>query len=393
MFIPIGDQPNPRGTPFVTYALIVLNIAIFVFVSLPLMSTAADLSNPSLSEYVSLVKRDLPSGVNIEQLGISSYDLLVLDYGYRPAMPSVVSLFTSMFLHGGLMHLLGNMLFLWIYGDNVEHRLGSVAFLGWYLVSGVAATLFHALFAADSPVPLVGASGAISGVLGCYFVWFPHNKVRVLMFLFYFVRVIMLPARWVLGFYLVVSNILPFLAASGSGGGVAHGAHIGGFLAGVGIAFIRDRREIMSPPKEYRGKTEKVTGLNSKQTAMSQAFQEGDFGEASRLYFNLSPTQTKQLLKPDESLELGDWLARNGHSRAALTVYQRHLRDYPLGPRAAESHVAAGLLQLHVFRESTAAYQHFMDALDCKPSKELKVNIRNALLEIEELQKFPVRNS
>jgi membrane associated rhomboid family serine protease len=175
---------------------------------------------------------------------LTAYDLLVFEYGYRPSDPSIVTLFTSMFMHGGFMHLFGNMLFLWIYGDNVEHRLGATGYVVWYLGSGAAATLFHGAFASGSPIPLVGASGAISGILGFYFIWFPHNKVRVLIFLFYFIRVVMLPARWVLGFYIVVSNILPFLVTVGEGSGVAHGAHIGGFLMGVVVALVLNRREM-----------------------------------------------------------------------------------------------------------------------------------------------------
>ena len=101
------------------------------------------------------------------------------------------------------MHLFGNMLFLWIYGDNVEYRLGRLAFLLWYLATGVAATLFFAVFALDSTVPLVGASGAISGVLGFYFLWFPRNTVRLFVFLFpFFMNVVAVPARIVLGVYL-----------------------------------------------------------------------------------------------------------------------------------------------------------------------------------------------
>ena len=104
-----------------------------------------------------------------------------------------------MFLHGGFMHLFGNMLFLWIYGDNVEKRLGMIPFVLWYLATGAAATLFHAAVFSTSDVPLVGASGAISGVLGFYFVWFPRNTVRVLLFLPPFImQVIQIPARIVL---------------------------------------------------------------------------------------------------------------------------------------------------------------------------------------------------
>ena len=146
------------------------------------------------------------------------YDVFLLQWGYRPAEPSVLALLASMFLHGGWLHLLGNMLFLWIYGDNVEHRLGPLSFVLWYLITGVAATLFHAVFFFSSDVPLVGASGAISGVLGFYFVWFPKNTVRVWVFFFPFLMdVIEIPARIVLAIYVIVDNLLPvFLGSSGA---------------------------------------------------------------------------------------------------------------------------------------------------------------------------------
>src|SRR5262249_26997435 len=151
---------------------------------------------------------------------------------------------TCMFLHAGFLHLFGNMLFLWIYGDNVEHRLGSVRYLCWYLGTGIAATLFHMLGAPGSQLPLVGASGAIPGILGFYFVWFPRTRVRLLWLLPPFVmQVFEVPARIVLGIYLVLDNLLPYLIVSGDAG-VAHGAHIGGFLAGLAAAWVMGRRQV-----------------------------------------------------------------------------------------------------------------------------------------------------
>jgi membrane associated rhomboid family serine protease len=178
----------------------------------------------------------IPAHVILEH--VTAYDLFILRYGFRPVDFSVSSLFTSMFLHGGWLHLLGNMLFLYIYGDNVEARLGRIGFILMYLGTGVTATLFFALFVPDSGVPMIGASGAISGVLGCYFIWFPHNHVKTFIFLFPFIMTtVLIPARLVLGFYLLVENLLPFLMDNVGGGGVAHGAHIGGFVAGLGVAY------------------------------------------------------------------------------------------------------------------------------------------------------------
>jgi membrane associated rhomboid family serine protease len=239
MFLPIGDAPNPKGIPFVTYALIAANVAAFLLLNVPLGSRHADVNDPAFREYVEVMARELQGRVDVQQLvdQTSAYDLFSFEHGYRPAAPQVTDLLSCMFLHGGFMHLFGNMLFLWIYGDNVERRLGAIPYLFGYLLTGVAATLTHSLVFSSSEVPLVGASGAISGVLGFYFVWFPRNVVRMLAFLPPFLlQVFEIPARWVLGMYLVIDNLLPiFVSAEG---GVAHGAHIGGFLAGMAIAWL-----------------------------------------------------------------------------------------------------------------------------------------------------------
>ncbi|PLX94778.1 MAG: hypothetical protein C0621_04960, partial [Desulfuromonas sp.] len=238
MFLPIGDHPNPKGVAYINLALIAANVAVFVLVTLPLTVQPVNLNDPLLIDYLhalgvtgTVTARDIYEGV-------SAYDLFVFKHGFRPADPSLQSLFSAMFLHGGWMHLIGNMLFLYIFGDNVEHRLGRIGYLLTYLGTGIAATLFFALFVPGSQTPLVGASGAISGVLGCYFIWFSRNNVKTFVFLFPFIiGTYFIPARLVLGFYLIVDNLFPFLfSGGGSGGGVAHGAHIGGFLGGMAVA-------------------------------------------------------------------------------------------------------------------------------------------------------------
>ena len=391
MFLPIGDEPNPQGIPYVNYALIAVNVVVYVLISLPLSFNAADPQDPRVQEYVNAVSESLPPGVSptkvIQQ--ISAYDLVVFSWGFRSVDPSLVTLFTSMFLHGGFMHLFGNMLFLWIYGDNVEHRHGSLKYLFWYLATGVAATVFYGMFAGRSPLPLVGASGAISGVLGFYFLWFPHNKVRVFIFFFPFImQTMLLRSRLVLGVYLILDNIFPFLISRGGGGGVAHGAHIGGFLAGVVVAWVAGLRQVGSRPEEFRARRVPKTEALPIRKKVEASIEGQRFDEAAKLYFELSSNVTRGLLEPDDSIALGNWLAQNGHARAALTVYQRHLRDYPAGQGAAEAHAYCGLLQLHAFREPTAAYQHLMDALDLKPSPEVELLIREGLSEIASVQKF-----
>lgn len=237
MLIPIGDTPNPpRGAAPVNWLLIALNVLTFLFVSLPLSSAGVDPYDPVVQDYVLQVSRHTGQHPLTVFRHTSAYDLFVWQYGFRATAASLETLVLSMFLHAGWMHLLGNMLFLWIYGDNVEHRMGSMKYLLSYLVTGAAATILHTMFVEEQGLPLIGASGAISGVLGFYYVWFPGNQVKLLFWLWLFATVILVPARLVLAFYLIVENLLPFLTAPAAGSGVAYGAHIGGFLAGFLLA-------------------------------------------------------------------------------------------------------------------------------------------------------------
>ncbi len=240
VFLPIGDSPNPRGfRPWTTWALIAANVLVYLLLTLPRAWTRADVADPAFADLVRRITEQAPPGVDPSRIvaSLSAWDLFVEQHGFRPGDPNAADLFASLFLHSGLLHLAGNMLFLGIYGDNVEHRLGRVPFLLTYLASGVAATLAFASIAADPFTPLVGASGAISGALGCYAVLFPRNKVKVLVALFPFlVDVWFVPAPIVLGLYVLVDNLMPLLA--GGGGGVAYGAHLGGFLAGLLVALV-----------------------------------------------------------------------------------------------------------------------------------------------------------
>jgi membrane associated rhomboid family serine protease len=393
MFLPLGDEPNPQGVPWVTYGLIATNVAVYLAVSLPLSVVPPDLGDPALVQYVAILVDQFAGRLSeAELLGqVSAYDLVVFNYGFRPAAPDPVALFTAMFLHAGFMHLAGNMLFLWIYGDNVEHRLGSGRFLLAYLVTGVAATLFHTAFDAGSALPLVGASGAISGVLGFYFIWFPHNRVRLWIVLFpFFMRVVHWPARLVLGGYLFLDNVMPFLITRGvEGGGVAYGAHIGGFLGGLAWAWWAGHKEVAGRPDEYR-RAER-TGAVSPAAAVAALASQGRFQDAAPAYFRLTTEKSRRLLTPDDSIAFADWLVGNGHPEAALAVYQRHLRDYPIGPLAAEAHLGAGLVQLNALGQPTAAYQHLVEVFDLDPEPDTAAKARHGLAEISGRQKFRVR--
>ena len=166
-------------------------------------------------------------------------------------VPLYGTILTSMFVHGGLFHLAGNMLYLWIFGDNVEDRLGRVRYLLFYLLSGVGAAAAQILSDPHSKIPMVGASGAISGVLGAYLLLYPHARVVTLVFFGWLVRVIEIRALIVLGFWIVVQLVSGLLTWGAQVGGVAWFAHVGGFVAGLVMVLPLRRREARS---EWQGR-------------------------------------------------------------------------------------------------------------------------------------------
>jgi membrane associated rhomboid family serine protease len=389
---PLSDAPNPPRTPVVTYALILVNVLVFLAFTLPMSGQPPSPGDPRVAAYAEALRESLPANVPFQDAvaSLTVYDLFVFEHGFKPGAPRWANLLSAMFLHAGFMHLFGNMLFLWIYGDNVEYRLGRLGYLFWYLVTGVAATLAFGLLAPGSLIPMVGASGAISGVLGFYFVWFPRNVVRMLLLLFPFlVRVVEIPARVVLGIYLFMDNVLPMLVAGGDGGGgVAHGAHIGGFVAGVAVAWVLARREVQATPPEFLAAARAVS---APVPLVAQAAHAGDMADVARAYFALPPREAQQALDPEQSLALGQWLAENGHGQAAVTVFRRHLQAHPTGSGAAEAHVGAGMTLLEKLDQPVAAYQHLREALLQSPAPRVAAQARGGLAAIAARQKLPAR--
>ena len=243
---PIGDE-NERGhgPAFVSLAFIGLNIAVFL-----LLQGAGGPSGEEFTYGYSAVPFEITNGVDLvepEQITIGGASV---DIPQEPGpSPIWLTLLTSMFMHGGLLHIGGNLLFLWVFGDNVEHRIGHIPYLAFYLVAGVIASLAQVLVDPDSFIPTLGASGAISGVLGAYLVMFPTNRITVLFFL----RAISVPAIVAIGLWAVLQFVNGFGAAaiSEQTGGVAYMAHIGGFVAGVVAGFIF--RMVFHTPRRPRG--------------------------------------------------------------------------------------------------------------------------------------------
>ncbi|MBZ5536687.1 MAG: rhomboid family intramembrane serine protease [Acidobacteriia bacterium] len=213
--IPFRDNIPSRTVPYVTVALILVNTVVF-FQEL-------------------LLGRHLNAFIQV--YGIVPFRWVESVFSLDPAaLPNLVTLLTSMFLHGGWLHLIGNMWYLWIFGDNVEDYLGHIPYLGFYLICGLLGNLVHVLFNWSSMVPSIGASGAIAGVLGAYLLLFPGARVLTLIPLLIFWPVIELPAVILLGFWFVeqfLSGFSSFAMTPQAGGGVAWFAHIGGFIAGM----------------------------------------------------------------------------------------------------------------------------------------------------------------
>jgi membrane associated rhomboid family serine protease len=170
---------------------------------------------------------------------------LIASYGLVPEHVRYVSMLTSMFLHGGWLHIIGNMWFLWIFGDNVEDVLGHLKYLGFYLLCGLAAALTQVALTPDSFVPTIGASGAIAGVMGAYLVKFPHSRILTLVFILVFFTTIELPAAFFLVYWFILQlfNGAGSVANAHSGAGVAWFAHVGGFVAGIVLIKILPTRK------------------------------------------------------------------------------------------------------------------------------------------------------
>jgi membrane associated rhomboid family serine protease len=394
MFLPLSDAPNPQRIPFVTYALIAANVLIFLGFNLPLGRQAVNPADPRLLEYVQVLRdQRVPDAVIRQQLsGLTQFDLFVIDHGFRPGKPQIADLFTSMFLHAGFMHLFGNMLFLWIYGDNVEYRLGWLKYLVAYIATGLAATLAFTAMSIGSKVPMIGASGAISGVLGLYFIWFPRNTVRMFVFLMpVFVNVIEIPARIVLGIYLILDNIVPMLFSGMRGeGGVAHGAHIGGFVAGLGLAWGVNRLRQTAAPSGYRPREiNRSSAAVSPGASITELLDRGDMPGAARAYF-ATGAANRGAVNPEDAMRLADWLRGEGKSSAALAVYQRVIRDRPTGQQSADAHVGAGIALLND-GQVAGAYQFLRRALELNPTPQTSERAIAALQQIADRQKYPLR--
>jgi len=228
--LPLKDDIPSRRFPLVTYGIIAVNVVIFMF-----EATMGSEQLQAFFQLVAVIPAEYTAFLRGEPV---------------PLLKLLVAPFASMFLHGGWMHLFGNMWFLYLFGDNVEDAMGHFRFLVFYLLSGLAATAAHIFVNPFSPIPIVGASGAISGVVGAYFLMFPTARVLTLVPVFFFVDIVLLPAVVFIGLWFLFQFWSGLLSlAVPHMGGVAWWAHIGGFVAGLILApVMRERRR----PTRYR---------------------------------------------------------------------------------------------------------------------------------------------
>jgi membrane associated rhomboid family serine protease len=232
MLIPIGDDDRHLSTPAViTYLVIAANLLVFF------VFQGGGASSAFTYGY-SVIPYELTHGVDL----VSAQPAGGLEGSIPQApgpTPVYLTVLTAMFMHGGYFHLFGNLLYLWIFGDNIEHRFGRRAFLLLYFASGIAGTVVQIALAPDSVVPNLGASGAISGVMGAYLILFPRNRVDALFFVF----IVSVPAVLVIGLWIAMQIVEGFgtLGTVGTTGGVAYGAHVGGFFAGAILAVVMRR--------------------------------------------------------------------------------------------------------------------------------------------------------
>jgi membrane associated rhomboid family serine protease len=219
--IPLRDDNPTQSVPVVTRTLIVVNVLAFML----------ELSQgEQLPEF-------------LRDWGIVPGRLFAALSGQTSLPLELSTVFTSLFLHGGWLHLIGNMWYLWIFGDNVEDRMGSVRFLAFYLAAGFVAALLHSALMPGSPIPTVGASGAIAGVLGAYAVAFPRARVQTLIPIIFYFRVVAIPALVLLGIWFAFQFISGALSSASDSGGVAWWAHIAGFVFGFVVMGLHTRKQ------------------------------------------------------------------------------------------------------------------------------------------------------
>ncbi|MGB9695468.1 MAG: rhomboid family intramembrane serine protease [Caldisericaceae bacterium] len=233
--IPLKDTQETKTFPFLTILIILLNVLVYIWMDM-IIGSAPDQAAAQASLYFryGIVPFEITTGKQIS--------------GYPSISPLWLSIFTSMFVHGGFMHIAGNMLYFWIFGNNIEDYLGHFKFLLFYLASGVAAAAVQIFTSPNSTVPVIGASGAIAGIMGAYFFLYPRARIKTLVFVLFFFTFIQIPAYIFLLIWFLMQLSSGF-STFGSASGVAFWAHVGGFIFGFIVAVLT--KSLRHEPEEY----------------------------------------------------------------------------------------------------------------------------------------------
>ncbi|MCW8132080.1 MAG: rhomboid family intramembrane serine protease [Planctomycetota bacterium] len=371
MFLPISDEaPRDPGTPWITRFLIFLNLAVWISVN---------------------VAQAAPDAVGVIP------DEIALKWGFVPAHADFASALSSMFLHANLLHLVGNLWFLYLFGDNVELRMGNAAYLACYLLSGLGGTFLHWVFFANSQVPAIGASGAIYGVMGMYFYLFPYNRVRFMYFFIFFLGTVYVSALFAIGYFFLTEAMMGYLsAAKGMESGVGHFAHAGGFVVGFAaaqaltawglvrddgwtiVSWLRGRRRDYRPPAEHpsvaaNGRTYVEPEPASADLLLALVRAER-MEEARRVWRREAFDDHGLVLPAREMLALALFLDKSGDATSAKDAYERIIAAYPgQQPYEAEAHLALAGMMLSEYRSTGQADDmeyivgHLRKAIDQHP--------------------------
>ena len=368
MFFPIGDDNPSRRRPLLTWTLIAVNVLVYLLVNLPLRGEGGD---------------EALYGVFAQ-------------WGFNQAHPLSIQLFTSMFLHAGVAHLAGNMWMLWIVGDNVEDKLGRVRFLALYLAGGILAAWAFVVTSSFTPevrealgeaavqgvVPLVGASGAIFAVMGTYLVFFPEARIKMLLWFFFFVQIVPVRAKWIIGAWVLQDLVLTLLTGGdAAAGSVATAAHVGGALFGVatgvwlkprvgggGVGDAWDVHTGWASTQDVRFQTPwhgvgprptSVRPTESQLVAIEDAItrevRAGRIESALDLYPRYESMDREKPLPGPVQIEIAHEFFRRGLPHEALQAYQRYLRTAPRGDDAAEANFRIGVLLGRAFSKPDEA--------------------------------------
>ena len=309
----------------------------------------------------------------------ANFDISV-SYGLIPALPTTTTFLSYMFLHGDFMHLFGNMLFLWVFGPNVEDLMGRVMYPIFYILCGLMAALLHMMSVHGTPhgtIPLIGASGAISGLMGAYFVLFPLSKIRA------FPLFIPINAFWMILIWLYFQFRSQMVA--GATAGVAFMAHIGGFAFGAGILYLLIRIGVIVVPHFEAVKQGRYAAVKIEEDLLEKmhlARQTGRFGPVAAAYAELLNKAPKTTLEPAVLNELGEGLARAGRPDLALAAYRRLMTDHAATPHALRAGIEAARIAFACYDNPDSAMQHLRWVVARTPNSPLAAEAQKEMRRI-----------